>query len=200
VLVPVLDVKLVEVKVPDVTLPVVCVPVMVVPVKVLIVVVIVTVVTLVALTLVAVGLPVKVRVLTVERVVVLSRADQTMVTLSETHDMLPGLPPCDAPMCAVKPIIVTAPFVETIGYLPMPLKELKPSKTLTSWPWLLLQKPSKVVTRKIVKLPLPRGRTYVLTLMPLTLILPEVAAAIPGTATTLWTMASPKDVELLMAA
>jgi hypothetical protein len=125
---------------------------------------------------------------------VLSRWNQIIVELPLCHVMFSG--ECDS---TCKPIIEIAPFTEMIGYLPIPLKELKPFWTCTSWPWVLLQNPSKKVGVKIVKFP-PRGRMYFDTAGALAVRLPVTTWEIPGTAATLLTMASASEVELPAAA
>jgi hypothetical protein len=101
---------------------------------------------------------------------------------------------------ASKPICVMTPFVEMMGYLPLPSKLLYPSLTLTNCPTLLSQKPSKSVERKSVRFP-PTFFLCWVTVTPVELISPEVADAMPGTETTLLTMVSLRELlGLLIAA
>jgi hypothetical protein len=131
-------------------------------------------------------------VVPVVSVVVLSRRYQIMLFTSLTQLTLFG--DIDA---AVKPIMAITPFVDMIGYLPRPLKEAKPSKTLTSWPSLLIQKPSNVRGVKTVKFDF--GLMLFSTETPLMLMLPVLAFAMPGTAAIFPTMEVPRVVELLIA-
>jgi hypothetical protein len=64
---------------------------------------------------------------------------------------------------------------------------------------LLIQCPSKSLYLKIVIVMFGVGGILTSTRTPPVLILPETAAAIPGTATTLLTIASPKVLEFAIA-
>jgi hypothetical protein len=97
---------------------------------------------------------------------------------------------------ACKPIIVIAPLVEMIGYLPKPSKVAVAAATLTTCPMLLLQKPSNSAGRSSVKL--FTGRSFLATATPLTLIFPDVMELMPGRAATLLTRVSPSEEELAM--
>jgi hypothetical protein len=97
-----------------------------------------------------------------------------------------------------KPIIVIAPFVEMMGYLPTPLKLATPLVTVTLCPTLLCQFPSKPVYVAAVNV-VTLGRRCTATCTPLLVMLPEETFAMPGTAATLETMVSPSELELLMA-